>query len=312
MAYRDHLCLRDGRWLTQAYAWYDPAAQLDKHVFWKITCASTLKLVIFGFGLFPKIWALCGTLSASLPNRWSLVVCHGALNASAVLPEAITGGSSWEIYKLLPSYPCGLCIMALCGRFSRLRKSQQFLFGTLCVAGVLCGSIAVPQLGLRRWGPSLPAGIATEAAALCARVVFDARNVCYLGWVGSRALVSAPFPVIVVGNARDRLAPEELLGALAHELGHWSLWHGHGAVLFIFASMLLYCCVAIYCYDRPSFYRSLGFQIEDGQRLPLAAGILALGCLIQTLAFFVNSASCSILQIQVYQADAFAASLGFG
>lgn len=312
LAYREYLCLKDAERLAERFTWYKPAALIDPYAFWKIFCASTLKLVLFGFGIFPATWELWSGLFARLSHFWSSVLYYGTLSASVVVLEAITRTSRWEVGKLLAPYVCGLAILALFKRFSKMRKTRQFLVTILSVGSAICILVAVMQLAYRSAGTSLPAEVATDAAVLCARVGFDVRNVRYIEEEDSCALASVPFPVIVLGDPDEIHTSAELVAVLAHELGHWRLWHGYCTIVAALVVVLLYSAVLVYCYDRPSFYRSLGFRLEAGQPLPLAVGIFATGCLIQTLAFFVDFARCSISQLQEYQADAYAASLGYG
>lgn len=134
----------------------------------------------------------------------------------------------------------------------------------------------------------------------------DLINAHTSGW-GSYAII-----VIGTGLKAIGLSQKIIEGVVAHELGHWKYYHTtvHSIVAYLLEILKIF--VLLYVIDRPSFYHAFGFKnTKESKTLPIGAGLILFDILFTQVNGLTAPLWNTMHWIKEFQADAFAAKLGY-
>eukprot|EP00894_Picocystis_sp_ML_P002502 jgi/Pico_ML_1/53019/g3641.t1 len=113
--------------------------------------------------------------------------------------------------------------------------------------------------------------------------------------------------IVLFDTLLNQCEEEEVVGVLAHELGHWKL--KHTMALFISAMTVLFVQMSAFTCIRTSevLYRSFGFETQ-----PVFISLILFQLLIAPVDLIITLAQHFVSRLFEFQADAFAIGLGHG
>jgi len=113
--------------------------------------------------------------------------------------------------------------------------------------------------------------------------------------------------IVLFDTLLNQCNEEEVVGVLAHELGHWKL--KHTMALFISAMTVLFVQMSAFTCIRTSklLFRSFGFETQ-----PVFISLILFQLLIAPVDLIITLAQHFVSRLFEFQADAFAIGLGHG
>ena len=113
--------------------------------------------------------------------------------------------------------------------------------------------------------------------------------------------------IVLFDTLIKNLNPNEIVGTLAHELGHWKKWH----TIFNFSFAFSYIFILFYLFqffmNEEKIFISFGFEEKS-----VFIGLFIYFLMISVIMYFINFLQMFMTRQFEYQADNYACELGYG
>ncbi len=110
--------------------------------------------------------------------------------------------------------------------------------------------------------------------------------------------------IVFFDTLLDRISEEEVLGVLAHEMGHFKLGHTRKRMVSMLVGLLFFLGLLAYLKNMPVFYHSFGFANASDY-----AALIVFSLLFSQVIFPVRFLFTHISRKHEFQADGFAAEV---
>lgn len=113
--------------------------------------------------------------------------------------------------------------------------------------------------------------------------------------------------IVLYDTLIKNLKPNEIVGTLAHELGHWKKWHSIFNFSFAFSYIFILFYLFQFFMNEEKIFISFGFEEKS-----VFIGLFIYFLMISVIMYFINFLQMFMTRHFEYQADNFACELGYG
>lgn len=230
--------------------------------------------------------------------------------------NTMTWGLFWKdaVKELALSLALGLPILYVLLRIMEKAGTHWWLWGFLAVFAfqmilVVVYPVLIAPL-FNRFKPMEEGELKASLLELAGRLRFPARGIFVMD--GSRRSLhgNAYFTgfgrfrrIVLFDTLLDQMAPSEMRGVLAHEIGHYKLGHIRKLLLVQSAALLLFFYLASLAIQWPPLYQAFGFP---GPGAGAAVGLFLFVTAFSSLSILIAPLRNLLSRRHEYQADAYA------
>ena len=113
--------------------------------------------------------------------------------------------------------------------------------------------------------------------------------------------------IVLYDTLIKNLKPNEIVGTLAHELGHWKKWHSIFNFSFAFSYIFILFYLFQFFMNEEKIFISFGFEEKS-----VFIGLFIYFLMISVIMYFINFLQMFMTRHFEYQADNFGCELGYG
>lgn len=302
--------------------------------FWAMFFTHGFVFAVVGFSLFPSAFERFSTLCKTKFSGYFdtendtmisffFYLAYQTFATLIIVPVSIVWTvRRWEV--LIPKIT-DLLVKDFTGHLGVLLCLQVFsrrkLF-TMVVASVVY-LVYMLHHNLGALGEDLNAGVPFQVNANTAGIVallqrfgFPLSRVALLpGVVNAYTSGWGSWAIIMIGTGLQAvgMSPKVIEAVVAHELAHWKYYHLAVEVAIVYLLKMMKIFALIYIIDNLKFYQAFGFkEFKDNKVLPIGIGLILFDLIIAQLSGLTTPIWNGLHWVKEYQADAFAAQLGYG